>query len=248
MFSAEAKLLSFILFVVSIVLSKTIVPFALLILILIILYWDLHLDKAKAFSSVKRLSTFFILIILINTFFFSKEKAWFEFYCFTPTLLGLKNGLIITTRTILILLYSEIVMQTTSTLRLALAFEHLLYPLKYLFLPIQKLSMIFSLSLSFINVLNEEIVRIKQAQSLRGITYEKKGIRGRVEALLSLTVPLFLSAFHKADELSFALESRGYDPKKKLGKLEHFFSRKDVLFIFLILLLNGVIIYGGYYV
>ncbi len=72
-------------------------------------------------------------------------------------------------------------------------------------------------------------------------------MKNRVEAINALLLPLFLSAFHKADEMSFALDSRGYNPNKKV-KFERFLNKRDYQFLVLILVITILIMVGGHYV
>lgn len=247
MICVEAKLLSVIFFIICIIMTKSVFGFSLLIILLFIYYKRDRINRKTAFLTVKRLYLFFSFIIFLNTVFYSQQDPFFIFYIFTPTLSGLKQGVLITTRTILILFYSELVLQSGSSVRLAKAFERILYPLKFFFIPIQTLGMIFSLSFSFVKVLSDEVERIKKAQKLRGGVVDGKKLRDRIESVRNLTLPLFLSAFHKADELSYALEARGYDPKRKI-KYVPVFRFRDYLYLFLNVALCFLIILGGKYV
>lgn len=247
MICVEAKLLSVIFFIICIIMTKSIFGFALLIMLLFVFYKRDRIDRRTAFLTVKRLYLFFSFIILLNTVFYSRQDPFFTFYIFTPTLSGLKQGLLITTRTILILFYSEIVLHSGSSVRLAKAFERILYPLKFFFIPVQTLGMIFSLSFSFVKVLSDEVERIKKAQKLRGGLADGKKFSDRIESVRNLTLPLFLSAFHKADELSYALEARGYDPKKKI-KYVPVFKLNDYIYVFMNITLCFLIFLGGKYV
>ncbi len=227
--------------------SKDPISFSALFILVLFAYKKFDIDKSRAVRNIKKLKYFFLFILILNCCFYSDVEPWFSYSIFTPTAKGLWQGVKVVVRTILILLYSETVLDQGSPVALAEGFVHILYPLKFLLLPVGTLSMIFSLSFSFINILNEEVERIKKAQKLRGLTFEHKGLKNRIEAVSALLLPLFLSAFHRADELSLALDSRGYDPKKKV-KFERFLFKQDIKFIALNLVILILVLIGGKYV
>jgi ABC-type cobalt transport system, permease component CbiQ and related transporters len=248
MLSAETLILAFIISTIGIILTKSLVLLALYLVLTLCYLRMLKADKKKAFYAVKRLIPLLIVIFLMNGCFSSSEDPFFSFWIFTLTEKGFHIGAVIVFRTLLIMLVSHPITALSSPLAIASAMEHLLYPLKYLRFPVSSLSLIFSLIFSFVSTLMEETERIKTAQRLRGLNLEGRGVRKQMLALRSLSVPLFLSAFSKADELSFALESRGYDPNKKAEKPERFLFAADRLFILVVSLLNILMVLGGHYV
>ena len=99
---------------------------------------------------------------------------------------------------------------TTSPIRLTDAIEDLLGPLKKLHMPVHELAMIMSIALRFIPLLIEETDKIMSAQKARGADFESGNLIQRAKALIPLLVPLFISAFRRADELATAMECRCY--------------------------------------
>lgn len=104
---------------------------------------------------------------------------------------------------------------TTSPMDLTRSIEDLLWPLKWLKIPINVIAMIMSIALRFIPTLMVEAKRIMKAQSSRGVDFVSGSIKQRSKAVVTLIVPLFASAFEKADDLANAMETRGYDPYEK---------------------------------
>jgi len=87
--------------------------------------------------------------------------------------------------------------------------------LKKIGVPAHIIAMMISIALRFIPTLIEETQRIMNAQASRGVDLENGTLKEKVMAILALIVPLFVSAFDRADQLANAMEARGYDPQKK---------------------------------
>lgn len=107
---------------------------------------------------------------------------------------------------------------TTRPMALTRAIEDLLLPLKLLFVPVHIIAMIISIALRFIPTLLEESQRIMKAQASRGVDFKNGNIKSKSKAIVTLIVPLFVSAFAKAEDLGNAMETRGYDPYEKRTK------------------------------
>ncbi|HQB32500.1 MAG TPA: energy-coupling factor transporter transmembrane component T, partial [Erysipelotrichaceae bacterium] len=99
---------------------------------------------------------------------------------------------------------------TTKPLDLTMGLEDLLSPLAKLNVPTHDIAMMISLALRFIPTLLEEAQRILKAQASRGVDMESGSFKEKIQAILSLIVPLFVSSFQKADDLADAMEARGY--------------------------------------
>ena len=131
---------------------------------------------------------------------------------------------------------------TTSPIALTDGLEALLAPLKVLHLPVHELSMMMCIALRFIPTLIEETDKIMSAQKARGADFENGNLMERVKALVPILVPLFISAFRRADELATAMECRCYhggDGRTKMKLLRY--HRVDVFaFGFGVILLVAV--------
>ncbi len=111
-----------------------------------------------------------------------------------------------------------ILTSTTKPLELTNALEWFLTPFKVFKLPVHEISMTLSLALRFIPTLLDESNRILKAQASRGVDFERGGVIAKFKAIISLIVPLFVSAFQRSEELSNAMEARGYNPRGKRTK------------------------------
>ena len=155
-----------------------------------------------------------ILWIVLFTFgvhlFMTPGAELFSAGPFTATQEGLVRGAYIGLRLILLILLSTLLTLTTSPLRLTDGLEALLSPLRRVGVPVHELSMMMTIALRFIPTLLEELDRIMKAQKARGADFEHGSIVQRMRAIVPVLVPLFLSAFRRADELALAMESRCY--------------------------------------
>lgn len=120
--------------------------------------------------------------------------------------------LYITVRLALMIMITTLLTATTKPLELTLGIEFLLAPFKKIGVPAHEIAMMISIALRFIPTLIEETERIIKAQTSRGVDLDEGSLKEKIMAILSLIVPLFVSAFQKAEDLANAMESRGYAP------------------------------------
>ena len=137
---------------------------------------------------------------------------------------------------------------TTSPISLTDGLESLLSPLKAIRLPVHELAMMMCIALRFIPTLIEETDKIMSAQRARGADFESGNLMQRVKALVPILVPLFISAFRRADELATAMECRCYQGGEGRTKMKLLrFKRNDFLTLLLgIVLVTGVIVLGNF--
>ena len=122
----------------------------------------------------------------------------------------MSRAVLIVVRLILLIVGASLLTYTTSPIQLTDGLEKLLSPLKKVHAPIHELAMMMSLALRFIPTLVEETDKIMSAQRARGADFDSGGLMHRVKALVPILVPLFVSAFRRADELATAMECRLY--------------------------------------
>lgn len=155
-----------------------------------------------------------ILWIVLFTFgvhlFMTPGTEVFRLGPFTATWEGIARGAYIGLRLILLILLSTLLTLTTSPLRLTDGLEALLSPLRRVGVPVHELAMMMTIALRFVPTLLEELDRIMKAQKARGADFEHGNIMQRLRAIVPVLVPLFLSAFRRADELALAMEARCY--------------------------------------
>lgn len=128
----------------------------------------------------------------------------------TVTVAGLRNGVFFGLRLGLVVLFSSFVTLTTTPVQLTDAIESIFGPLKRFRLPVHEVALMMTIALRFIPTLLGEAETIMQAQKGRGADFESGHIFKRAKSFIPLLIPLFISAFRRADELALAMEARGY--------------------------------------
>ncbi|VEU76293.1 energy-coupling factor transporter transmembrane component T family protein [Mycoplasmopsis columboralis] len=134
------------------------------------------------------------------------------------TTLALNRSIALFLRVFTMILATTLLTNTTRPILLTKAIEDLMLPLKLLFIPTQIIAMIISIALRFIPTLLDESQRIMKAQSSRGIDFKNGKLKDKAIAFSTLIIPLFVSSFAKADDLSDAMQTRGYEPYSKRTK------------------------------
>lgn len=153
---------------------------------------------------------FILILTAILNLFYTEGDALVSFWVLTITKQGVKRAVFMVLRIMLLIIGTFLLTYTTSPIALTDGLEVLLGPLKKLRFPIHEMSMMMSMALRFIPTLIEETDKIMSAQKARGADFETGSLVRRAKALLPLLVPLFVSAFRRADELAVAMESRCY--------------------------------------
>ncbi len=155
---------------------------------------------------------------------------------------GLSGGFFYTFRIIVLITIANLLTLTTSPMSLTDGIERLLQPLKRWRFPAHEIAMMMSISIRFIPILLEEMDRIKKAQQARGARFEGSLIQ-RVKSILPILIPLFLSAFRRANDLAMAMDARCYRGSEgRVSYDELKFNRQDTLTIGVILCL-GIPVY-----
>ncbi len=154
----------------------------------------------------------FILVFtgVLNLFFTGGETVLFSIWKITVTKEGLIRAVLMVLRILMLITGTFLLTYTTSPIALTDGLESLLGPLKIIRLPVHELSMMMCIALRFIPTLIEETDKIMCAQKARGADFESGNLMQRVKALVPILVPLFISAFRRADELATAMECRCY--------------------------------------
>ena len=146
-------------------------------------------------------------------------------------------------RLIMLIMITMILTSTTKPMDLTYALEWYMTPLKVVKFPTHIVAMTLSIALRFIPTLLDETQRIMKAQASRGVDFNKGGLFKRIGAVLSLIVPLFVSAIGRSEELSNAMEARGYDPYGKRSRYRILkFSWRDLLSFIIVLLVFGAML------
>lgn len=173
------------------------------------------------FRGLRPVIVIILLTFVLNTFMTEGEVLW-QWKFLTLTREGLSRGGMLAIRLILLIIGTSILTLTTSPIALTDGLESLLRPGKKIGIPAHELAMMMTIALRFIPTLLEETEKIMKAQMARGADFESGNLLQRAKSLLPLLVPLFVSAFRRADELAIAMEARCYrggEGRTKLNQL-----------------------------
>ena len=157
---------------------------------------------------------------------------------------ALIQGAAISLRFFLLIMVTSLLTLTTTPIEITDAIEELLAPLKKVRFPVHELALMMSISLRFIPTLMQETEKISKAQASRGVDFRTGSFKDRIRAIIPLLVPLFVSAFKRAEELAMAMEARGYkggEGRTKLRELQ--ISKVDIyLYVLFSALIVGLIL------
>ena len=153
---------------------------------------------------------FIICFTAVLNLFYTPGEVLAQFWIFKVTREGIFTAFFMALRISMLIMGTFLLTYTTSPIALTDALESLLGPLKKVKVPVHELSMMMSIALRFIPTLIEETDKIMSAQRARGADFESGNLIQRAKALIPLLVPLFISAFRRAEELAIAMECRCY--------------------------------------
>lgn len=244
----RTKILLVVCYIVALFCAKDIVTYGIVALVLAIC---VHISKVGIKSLVRGLRPVLFIIIftaLLNLFFTPGERNIAEWGVLRISDTGLHNAVFMVLRIMLIIMGTFLMTYTTSPISLTDGLERLLNGLKRFRVPVHELAMMMSIALRFIPTLIEETDKIMSAQKARGADFESGSVVQRAKAMIPILVPLFISAFRRADELATAMECRCYhggEGRTKLHVLQY--RRRDYVALALgIVLMTGVIILGRF--
>ena len=198
-------------------------------------------------SIVKGMKPLVMILVftgLLNVFFTTGEKVLVQFWKITIYWEGLKRAFLMMARILMLISGTFLLTYTTSPIALTDGLEALLNPLKKIKVPVHELSMMMCIALRFIPTLIEETDKIMSAQKARGADFESGGLMARMRALVPILVPLFISAFRRADELATAMECRCYQGGEGRTKMKILrYKRVDIFgFFFGIVMVAGIFV------
>ncbi len=206
----RTKLIGMIAYIVVVfVISKTPV-FILPLLFALVCVFIAKVPLSYVVRSLKPIRFLIIFMFIINLFMVRTGNVILSFWIINITDEAIKQSVYITLRLVLLLAGTSIMTLTTTPIALTDGLELLLAPLSKLHFPAHELAMMMTIALRFIPTLIEEADKITKAQMARGADFESGNVIKRAKNMVPILVPLFVSAFRRADELAMAMESRCY--------------------------------------
>ena len=243
----RTKLLMVIVYIVALFLAKWVISYAVMLAFLVTAVALSRIRPRALFKGLKPLLFIIIFTAIINVFY-TKGDVLVQFWIFKITREGLVNAGFLVLRIVMLVTGTFLLTYTTSPIALTDGLESLLSPLKAIHFPVHELALMMSIALRFIPTLIEETDKIISAQKARGADFETGNLFHRAKARVPILVPLFISAFRRADELATAMECRCYRGGSGRTKLKQLrFQLRDILtFALGAAVLAGVIVLRSY--
>ena len=205
----RVKFLGTLVFIISLFLIKGLAGYVFVTVVLATL---IKLSKVPFGMMLKGMKAiiFILIITVIFNMLFTPGEAIFRIWRLTITREGVIQAFRMAIRLSYLIIGSSIMTLTTTPNQLTDAMENLFSPLKVIKVPVHEISMMMSIALRFIPILMEETDKIMKAQIARGADFESGNLIKRVTNMIPLLVPLFVSAFQRANDLAMAMEARCY--------------------------------------
>ena len=203
------KLVLIIAFIVVLFVVSSALSFLVLDVFLIITILLSRIPFKAIWKGVKPILPLVLFTAILNLFFVDGTPL-VTFWIFRITVEGLQMAGLMAVRIVTLIVVSSLLTYTTSPIALTDALERLLGPLRFIRFPVHEMAMMMTIALRFIPTLLEETDKIMSAQKARGADLETGGIMKRAKALIPILIPLFVSAFRRAEELALAMECRCY--------------------------------------
>ena len=224
-FDPRLKLVLTIAYIVLLFAASNPLGLALSILFLAAMYKVAKIPGKMILKSLKPILPIVIFTAVLNLFFVSGEgEPLVHIWFLTIYAEGVRYAVLMAVRVMALIAGTSLLTYTTSPISLTDGLERLLGGLKKIHVPVHELAMIMSIALRFIPTLIEETDKIMSAQKARGADFESGNIIQKAKALIPILVPLFISAFRRADELAVAMECRCYhggEGRTKLHVLQY---------------------------
>ncbi len=238
----RVKLFGTLIYIISLFVFKGLPAFILAAIFLVVL---IKLSKVPFSYMVKGLKTIVLIMLFAAVFnlFLTPGTKLVSFWIFTITYEGLKNAIVMMVRLIFLIIGTSLMTLTTTPNELTDGLEKALSPLKYIKVPVHEIAMMMSIALRFIPILIEETDKIMKAQMARGADFEHGNLIQKAKNMVPLLVPLFVSAFRRANDLAMAMEARCYRGGEGRTKMKplHYQKRDRMAYLTLLVYLAAVI-------
>lgn len=205
----RVKLVSTLFFIISIFVAAEPVTF---LFITICLFAVIAASRVPLSYMVRGLRSIMVLLIIAGIFnlFLTPGEALVKWGKIQITIQGIRAAVLMLVRMVYLIIGTSIMTLTTTPNQLTDGLETGLRFLNYIHVPVHEIAMMMSIALRFIPILNDESDKIMKAQMARGASFDGKGLVNKAKAFVPLLVPLFVSAFRRANDLALAMEARCY--------------------------------------
>lgn len=206
----RSKLLFIILFATLVFLANNTLTYSVLIAFTLFTVLLSRLSLSYILKSLKPVWILILFTVVLHIFITKGGTVYYQWGSFTIEQEGVRQAIFISLRLGLLVLISSLLTLTTSPIDLTEGLERLLGPFGKIGVPVHEIALMMSIALRFIPTLMEETDKIIKAQSARGADFTSGNLVRRAKNLVPIAIPLFISAFRRAEELALAMEARGY--------------------------------------
>ncbi len=224
----RTKLIMLVVYIVTLFMASSALSYGLLFAFLV---WTIRTSTIPPKSIVRGMKPLVMILVftgVLNLFFTQEGDLLVNVWIIKIYSGGLSRAVMMVARILMLITCTFLLTYTTSPIALTDGLEALMNPLKKLKVPVHELSMMMCIALRFIPTLIEETDKIMCAQKARGADFENGSLMERAKALIPILVPLFISAFRRADELATAMECRCYQGGEGRTKMKLLrFHRED---------------------
>ncbi len=242
----RVKLASTLLYLVSLFLFKSISGYLIATLFLFAVIRMSKVPFKHIVRGLKPIVMLLMITVIFNLFLTRNGDVLFHAGIFTVTEGGLVTAVYMAVRLVYLIIGSSLMTFTTTPNELTDGIEALLHPLNKVHVPVHEVAMMMSIALRFIPILLEETDKIMKAQQARGADFESGNIIQRAKAMIPILVPLFVSAFRRANDLAMAMEARCYRGGEGRTKMKplRYESRDRIAYIVVIVYVIAVVLVG----
>ena len=227
---ARTKLLATLLLMVAIFTINQFWPYSVLFLFLLFITKLSTIPVSYIMKGLKPLRWIILFTFVINIFFVQGDHILWQFGFLKISDKGLHTAIFMAIRLTLLVVATSLLTLTTSPIELTDGIENACGPLKKIGFPAHELAMMMTIALRFIPTLLDETYKIMKAQMSRGADFESSNIINRAKNMVPLLIPLFVSAFRRADELAMAMEARCYRGGENRTKMKQsILTRQDYI-------------------
>ena len=239
----RVKLFGTLIYIISLFCFRGLAAFGITTIFLIAV---IRLSKVPFRFMVKGLKAILILMLITAVFnlFLTPGETLVSFWVLEITKEGVKNAALMAVRLSYLILGTSIMTLTTTPNQLTDGLEKALMPLSKIGVPVHAIAMMMSIALRFIPILIEETDKIMKAQMARGADFESGNLLKKVKSMIPILVPLFVSAFRRADDLAMAMEARCYHGGSGRTKMKplRYEGRDRVAYVIVVLYLAAVLL------
>ncbi len=228
----RVKLVTTMIYVISLFVAKGALGYAVATVFLVMVIRMSKVPFGYMTKGLKAIIMLLMITVIFNLFLIDGHIVLWRFGFLRITDKGLKTAVFMAIRLVYLIIGSSVMTLTTTPNDLTDGLEKLLGPLKKIHVPVHEISMMMSIALRFIPILLEETDKIMKAQIARGADFESGNLIQKAKAMVPLLVPLFISAFRRANDLAMAMEARCYHGGNGRTKMKplHYESRDKMAY------------------